>query len=327
MECIDKRKRPASSVSSLDAMEEEIESQLDDLPRFARQLRAHNHYRGSDPSDMVFTGAGDSLASSLFAAYLSNGKARAYDPYELQLCPNLIRQKILFLASVSGRTRANILLARRAKRLAKKRVAVTADKQSPLAKECDDTICLSYRSTGVLTSGTVSFTTSLLALASTVAKLPTLTNLRNIGVRPRKWAQHIKTFPNEGFIFSGSGIGYALSAYGAFKIHEVPGLSADYLQTEQFGHSKLFSVKKTDNIVCIAALNDQKTRQLSTSLSKNGFRSQLLNLNAEDSIIAALQAAFCLQHLALSLARRRGLAECAFLLDAKRQRLSSRLIY
>jgi fructoselysine-6-P-deglycase FrlB-like protein len=306
-------------------MEEEIENQIEDLPNYAHEL---NHdYRPSDPSDLIFTGAGDSLAGSLFAHYLSDGEAGAYDPFELQLYPSLTRDKLLFLTSVSGMTQANVLLARKAKRLAKRRIAVTADQQSPLAKECDDTIQLSYRSSGVLTAGTVSFTTSLLALASTVTRLPELRSLEELNVRARNWAEHLRSLPHAGFMFVGSGIGYALSAYGAFKIHEVLGQPADHQQTEQLGHSKLFSLRRTDNIVCVGTHNDQKTRQLSSRLSADGFRSHLLNLNAENRIIAALQAAFTLQHLAVSLARRRGLRECHFLSDENRLRLSSRLIY
>jgi fructoselysine-6-P-deglycase FrlB-like protein len=318
------KKKPAK-VSSLDAMEKEIENQIEDLPKYAHQLD-HNYQR-SVPSHLIFTGAGDSFAAALFTHYLSNGKARAYDPYDLQLYPNLTRDKLLFLTSVSGRTRANILLARRTKRLAKRRIAVTADQQSPLAKECDDTIQLSYRASEVLTSGTASFTTSLLALASTITSLPKLASLEELNVRASNWAKHVKSLRHSGFMFAGSGIGYALSAYGAFKIHEVLGQPADYQQTEQVGHSKLFSLRRTDNIVCTGTRNDQKTRQLSNSLSASGFRSHLLNLNAENPIIGALQAAFTFQHLAVSLAITRGLRECHFLSDENRLQLSNRLIY
>lgn len=326
MASIDKlpKKKP-TRTSSLDAMEEEIKNQIEDLPRFASQL--HHSYRQFDPSNLVFTGAGDSLAASLFAHYLSNGRAKAFDPYELQLTPDLTRDKILFVTSVSGRTRANILLARRTKRLAKKRIAVTANEGSPLGKECDDAIRLAYREGGSLTSGTVSFTTSLLALASTVTNLPKLMNLDELMVQAYNWAEHLKTLPHSGFVFVGSGVGYALSMYGAFKIHEVLGEPADYQQTEQFGHSKLFSLKTTDNIICLGTRNDQKTRQLHSSLSAEGLRSHLLNLNSGDPTVAAVQAAFTLQHLALSSARRRRLRECVFLADKRRLMLSSRLIY
>lgn len=321
------RKSRANKVSSLDAMESEIGTQVEDLPVFADQLRALRKYRHLEPSDIVFTGSGDSLSSSLFAHHLSNSMAGAYDPYELQLSPNLIHDKLLFLTSISGRTRANIQLARKTKRLAKVRIAVTTDTESPLARDCDDMIRLSYRNAGVLTAGTVSYTASLLALASTFTNLPRLQVLEETSIRARKWADNVMTPPSSGFIFVGAGVGFALSMYGAFKIHEVLGLPADYEHAEELGHSKLFSIRPTDSIICIALGSEGKTVRLSRTLSDKGFNSYLLDCNDPNPILAALQAALSLQHLALRLARRRRLAECAFLSNRKRLRLSSSLIY
>src|SRR5438445_646210 len=163
-------------------MEQEMHNQVEDLPAFARELGKHDRFRDLDPSSMIFTGSGDSLASSLFAHYLSQMRAVAADPFELQLYPRVTRNKTLFITSISGKTRTNIQLARKVKGVAKKRVAITANPESPLAKECDDVIRLRYRSPGILTSGTASFSASLLAVASLLRRLPkphTLTSPSN----------------------------------------------------------------------------------------------------------------------------------------------------
>jgi len=116
--------------------------------------------------------------------------------------------------------------------------------------------------------------------------------------------------------------------YAAFKIHEVLGLPAQYQHTEQLGHSQLFSLQnKTDNLLFLAPSSDGKTSEVYRAISKSGFNACLLKSDRHDPILGTLQVMFCLQHLALYLARKLGLQECAFLTDKKRLALSSRLIY
>src|SRR5438128_8576713 len=125
------QQRTLGKTSSLDAMEQEIHNQVEDLPAFARELGKYDRFRHLDPSRMIFTGSGDSLASSIFAHYLSQMQAFAADPFELQLYPRVTRNKTLFITSISGKTRTNIQLAKRVRGLAKKRVAITANAESP----------------------------------------------------------------------------------------------------------------------------------------------------------------------------------------------------
>jgi len=322
------QQRTLGKTSSLDAIEQEIHNQVEDLPAFARELGKYDRFRNLDPSSIIFTGSGDSLASSLFAHYLSHMQAFAADPFELQLYPKVARNKTLFITSVSGKTRTNIQLAKSVRGLAKKRVAITANPESPLAKECDDVIRLRYRSPGILTSGTASFSASLLAVASLLRRLPKLDSVRMIEQQAAEWARDLRVDPRGGFLFVGSGTGYALAMYAAFKIHEVLGLLAQYQHTEQLGHSQLFSLQeKSDNLLFLSPSSDKKRSEVFRILSKNGFNAYLLKSGAADPILAALQVMFCLQHLALNLGRKMGLQECAFLTDKKRLALSSRLIY
>jgi len=322
------QKRPLGKMSSLDAMEHEIHNQVEDLPAFARELGKYDRFRNLDPSSMIFTGSGDSLASSLFAHYLSEMQAFAADPFELQFYPRVTRNKTIFITSISGKTRTNIQLAKRVRGLAKKRVAITANPESPLAKECDDVIRLRYRSLGILTSGTASFLASLLAVASLVRRLPKLDSLRTMERQGAEWARRLRVHPRGGFLFVGSGTGYSLAMYAAFKIHEVLGLLAQYQHTEQLGHSQLFSLKeKSDNLLFLSPSSDKKTSEVFRLFSKNGFHAYLLKGSTADPVLAALQVMFCMQHLALYLGRKMGLQECEFVTEKKRLALSSRLIY
>ena len=322
------QQRTRGKTFSLDAMEQEIHNQVEDLPAFAHELGNYDRFRNLDPSSMIFSGSGDSLAASLFAHYLSEMQAFAADPFELQLYPRVTRNKTLFITSISGKTRTNLQLAKKVRGLAKKRVAITANPESPLAKECDNVIRLRYRSPGILTSGTASFSASLLAEASLLRRLPKLDSLRIIEHQAAEWGRDLRGHPRGGFLFVGSGTGYALAMYAAFKIHEVLGLSAQYQHTEQLGHSQLFSLQeKSDNLLFLAPSSDKKTTEAFEVLSKNGFHAYLLKSGILDPVLATLQVTFCLQHLALNLGREIGLRECAFVTDKKRLALSSRLIY
>ncbi len=322
------QQRALAKTSSLDAMEQEIHNQVEDLPAFARELGKYDRFRNLDPSHMIFTGSGDSLATSLFAHYLSQMQAFAADPYELQLYPRVTKDKTLFITSASGKTRTNLQLAKKVKRLAKERIAITANPGSPLAKECDDVIQLRYRSQGVLTSGTASFSAGLLVVASLIRRLPKLDSLPVVERRATEWARRLRVHPPGRFLFVGSGTGYSLAMYAAFKIHEVLGLSAQYQHTEQLGHSQLFSLQeKSDNLLFLSPSSDKKTSEVFRGLSESGFNAYLLKSGMADPILVALQVMFCLQHLALNLGRKMGLQECAFVMDKRRLALSSRLIY
>jgi fructoselysine-6-P-deglycase FrlB-like protein len=307
-------------------MEEEISNQAQDLPGFASQLR-QKHLLKLGRSSLVFVGSGDSYATAVFAQELSLGEAVASDPYELLTNISRIRGKNLVIISVSGRTKTNIELARKAKRMARETIAVTASPESPLAKECDWTLQLKYRTTGILTSGTISFTTSLLACASLLGSLPRTVQIKTDVTDAGRWATNLKQASEGSFLFTGSGVNYALSLYGAAKINEVLGAKAEAVYPEQLGHAKLFSIdKKRDVVVCISSGRD-KAIERHELLRKNGFQSSILAVRESYVVNQSLKIAVYLQRLALALAKRRGMKECAFLADRKRLDLSNKLIY
>src|SRR5947209_8497511 len=261
---------------SIEAMEEEISNQAQDLPGFASQLR-QKHLPKLERSSLVFVGSGDSYATAVFAQELSRRESVASDPYELLTNISRIRGKNLVIISVSGRTKTNTELARKAKRIARETIAVTANPESPLAKECDQTLQLKYRTAGVLTSGTVSFTTSLLACALLLGSLPRTVQIKSALTDAARWATTLKQVSERSFLFTGSGVNYALSLYGAAKINEVLGAKAEVAYPEQLGHAKLFTIdKERDVIVCISSRRD-KAMDTHQWLLNNGFQSSILS--------------------------------------------------
>src|SRR5256712_7506885 len=260
---------------SIRAMAEEISNQTQDLPGFASQL-SKTRFPKLQLSKLTFAGSGDSYAAAVFAQELSQGESTASDPYELLTNIRRIRGKNLVIISVSGRTKTNIELARKAKGISTNTLAITANPESPLARECDETLQLQYRTTGTLTSGTLSFTTSLLACALLLRSLPRSVQVKTTSIDTARLSTKLKQAGKGAFVFIGSGVNSALSLYGAAKINEVLGAKAEAAYPEQLGHAKLFTMdKKRDFIVCISSGRDKalETHQL---LRKNGFQTSSL---------------------------------------------------
>src|SRR5215467_14349049 len=118
---------------SIVTMREEFQSQLENISSIVRQLNSDAVSIPNLTAPMVFTGSGDSWAAALFAMKLDWRIVSAVDPRELSEA--LTAQKIgdLVIVSSSGRTRANVELAEKAKHAGVKTVAITADETSPLA--------------------------------------------------------------------------------------------------------------------------------------------------------------------------------------------------
>jgi glucosamine--fructose-6-phosphate aminotransferase (isomerizing) len=311
---------------SIEAMEEEISNQTQDLPRFASQLRAARVPK-FQPSTLIFAGSGDSYAAAVFAQELSQGESAASDPYELLTNIRRVRGKNLVIISVSGRTKTNIGLARKAKGISTSTIAITANPESSLARECDETLQLHYRTTGILTSGTISFTTSLLACALLLRNLPRTVQVKASPIDTAQLATDLRQAGKGAFVFIGSGVNYALSLYGAAKINEVLGAKAEAVCPEQLGHAKLFTIdKEHDIIVCISSGHDRamETHEL---LAKKGFRGSVIIIPKGRSMNRSLGIAVYLQRLALGIAKKRRMPECAFLANKRRLDLSNRLIY
>ena len=307
-------------------MEEEISYQVLDLPRFASHLR-EAHLPKLKPSSLVFAGSGDSYAAAFFAQELSKGEAVALDPYELLTNIKKTREKTLVIVSVSGRTKTNIELARKANGIATRTLAVTAYPESPLARECDEILPLEYRTAGILTSGTVSFTTSLLACASLLGRLPRTIQLGTTLGPANRWARRHKPEAKSSFVFAGSGLNYALSIYGAAKINEVLGAKAEAAYPEQLGHAMLFSLNdERDLVVCLSNSRD-KAGRLYKLLRTNDFMTSVLTTSGKDAVLRSLKIAIYLQHLPLAIVRRKRMVECAFVSEKKKLKLSNKMIY
>jgi DNA-binding MurR/RpiR family transcriptional regulator len=308
-------------------MELEMRNEPEDLQTYNRYLMGL-HVPRLNPSETIFTGSGDSYAAALFARQLSGGLALAEDPYEVWSNPTLARGRSVVLISVSGRTRSNVTLAQRLRKVAGRRIAITSDPDSPLAQQCDSSIILRYRKAGKLTSGTTSFTASLLASACLIGRGPGRLTLTSSLEKSREWAEDAGYDVRGSFLFIGSGVGRALAEYGTCKVHEVLGSRADAQYPEQVGHAQLFSLDpRKDTVVCVGTSKSRRTWEVARAMSRAGFRVLKISAGEKNVLTWSLVVSFHLQNLALAIARRLGMTECAFLSDKTRLRVSNKLIY
>ena len=147
-------------MNSIQAYENDIKLQLDFLKSFKKQKALSAIIQ----KNIIFSGSGDSLASSLLAESFSGGLVKAMDPLDLYQNKFLAKSKQVYFVSISGNTIANIKVAN----IAKKAVAITSQPQSRLARVSDSVILLSSPNSNVFTAGSISFLESALTCISLV---------------------------------------------------------------------------------------------------------------------------------------------------------------
>lgn len=300
-------------MNAIEAMQAEIECQVHDLQKQNLQPPDRN---------CLFVGSGDSYVAGLAAQYFSGSRAICCYPVDIIQNPSLADGRNVYFVSISGRTKANILAAKIAKRNGARTIAITARPASPLARACDRTIELKYKSAGVTTAGTISFTSSMLACISLAEKIQ-LPDLGRIYRHAASQAENAARKIRKGSYFIlGDGVLYPVAVYGALKFNEVFGARAVAYPAEEFCHSPLFSVKKGDHVIVM----ERGGEQLSRRLVKEGFSSVHVGFKSA-GIGLLLQSTFFMQLLMLKLAQKRGLSSCYYLKNKKLLRASSDFIY
>jgi fructoselysine-6-P-deglycase FrlB-like protein len=304
-------------MNDIEAMQSEIEYQVQDLQKLDLP---------SLVNDCLFAGSGDSYVAGLAAQYFSGSHAICCYPIDIIKNPLLVKGRNLFIISISGNTKANILAAKIArKHRVNNTTAITARPLSRLAKACSQRIELKYRSTGINSAGTISFTVSMIECISLVAKLRLPADIGKIYRQAEKHAMKVISEidgKSDSYFILGNGQLYPIAIYGALKFNEVFGARAVAYPAEEFFHSPLFSIKETDQVIMIG----DDSRKMSKRLNRDGFSSVHVGFRST-GIELLLRSTFFIQFLVLKLAQKNGLTSCSFLTSKKLLRLSSDFIY
>jgi fructoselysine-6-P-deglycase FrlB-like protein len=319
-------------MNSIDAMEAEIGYQITNLPESILDKQYEN---------CLFTGSGDSYLAALEVQYLSQYRSICCHPMDIVTNPNLAKDRsAVVLISVSGRTRANILAAQAARRADTTTIALTSSPESRLAKTCDKTIQLNYKSCGITTSGTISFTASLVAclsLGGYATRLPLLADIYNKALGKAMEVADVMPRPCSCIVLA-SGMFFPVASYMALKFNEVFGARAYAYDTDEFCHSPIFGTTKSDQLIILG--QSSKTSKTSTNNIPKELESTFSCTFVEcrsssdpnpDPLESLLSGIFTVQLVILSLAKKYRLNECYFLqntpISKTLLRTSSNLIY
>jgi fructoselysine-6-P-deglycase FrlB-like protein len=312
-------------MNAIEAMQAEIGYQVQDL---------HKLELPSPVSDCLFVGSGDSYIAGLAAQYYSGSHAICCSPIDIIKNHLLVKRRNLIVVSISGNTQANILAAKIAKKHGVGTIsALTARSSSRLAKSCDQTIELKYKSTGITTAGTISFTLSMIKCISLSTELQLPSNIRKMYIRADKQARQAiskiddkSNSSNTSYFILGNSQLYAIALYGTLKFNEIFGAKAMAYPAEEFCHSPLFSIKNIDQAIVLGGDADNNSRKLSKRLNEEGFSSVHVGFKST-GIELLLESTFFMQLFVLKLAQKYGLTSCYFLRNKKLLKVSSDFIY
>jgi len=302
-------------VNTINAFEKDIFFQIG----FLEDFKPQKALTFLQQKNTIFCGTGDSYAAALLGESFSNYAIRAADPLDLIKNPTIPKNSHLYLISISGNTISNIKCCN----LGKKSTAITANKKSKLAKECNKIIELKYKSAGLFTSGSVGFLASALTCISLASKIR-IPNTKNMFFLAETISKNVKL---SGRIYIiGNLHTYPIAMYAVAKLYEILGVSAQYEKIEQFSHMGLFSVKENDTVIILEQTNSYNL-QLSKNLKKLGLNVIQADPQTTNKISQVLFYIFLSQLIPLNIAKEKKQKECYFVTAKKIRDVSSKMIY
>jgi len=302
-------------MPTVEALEQDILLQIPFLHRF----KAQKPIPIQKQQKTIVCGTGDSHAAALLCEAFSDFRVRAIDPLDLAKNPSLAKKSHVYLVSISGSTTSNIQAAK----IAKHSTAITANKNSRLAKSCSDIIYLDYPSSGVFTSGSISFLSSALTCMSLATRL-CISNLSQLFLDALAESRKIK-IKNKVFLL-GNQYTFPVAVYAAAKLYEVLGTDAHYERIEQFSHMGLFCAKKGDTVIIFEQKNKHNL-QLVKNLKKIGLNAILVEPKTKDKVRSVVFFIFVSQLVSLYHAKAKHQKECYFVQAKKIRAASSDMIY
>ena len=318
-------------MNSIELMKKEIEQQVG-------KLKITDFQKNKKSSEYLFVGSGDSFVSGLIASYESNFNCLCMDPTEIICNPTLSKNKRVCFISISGKTMANILAAKKVKKYCKESIAITANPTSDLAKNCMKVIHLDYQKPSLPTAGTLGFMlTTMTALALVRKSIPVI-NTKKVYEKAEDLSNDIiekikKYFTfsiDQSIFFLGTSTLFPISCYGSLKINEVLGLKSSAFSVEYFCHSPLFSLTHKDILLIFSSKNqhmNKKANKLNYLLNKQKFYSFLIEIPFNTNVEILFFSSFFVQLLVYGLAKEKKLKNCYFLENKELLEISSDLIY
>ena len=278
------------------------------------------------PPGSLFVGAGDSYAASSITSYFSSMRHAALDPYELTSDPGIATGKTIYFATVSGNTASGISAARVVEKIAKKRIAITANPEGKIASAVDEVVRIPFSYLSRL-PGTLSFSLTLLALLKTALGRFDC-DLAGAYSRARRDAGKVLLSDRGVTYFLGSGAAFPVCQYSALKMHELLGARAQAERLEEFGHAPVFSLRRDDAVNIFCAFDPLRVgEKLTASLRERGFAASAVLPSGPSRFDRTFYLIFLAQIAALRRARSIGLTRPYFTGATRKLAVSDSMIY
>jgi glutamine---fructose-6-phosphate transaminase (isomerizing) len=292
---------------------------------FHSQIRELNRIRNKKIFDeCIYVGSGDSYVAGLIAEFLTDHKCRCYSPSDLSTS-RFIEGKTYCFISVTGRTKANIELARRATKSGMRTIAVTFNQNSKLAKVCKEVVPVNITKVHTPTAGFRTF----------VANVVTCLHIAGIMI-PKKFEMWHKkgvelsvkflnstVLPAETLYLLGNNILFAIALYTCMQMAEFFGSTAVAYKLEEFCHSPIFGLKKSHYLWVLG----QNEEQIIKRLNRLGPRLSYIELYNKDIFAQLFISIFFVQNLILLLAEKYGYTELQYVMMKDVLKASSDIIY
>lgn len=299
-----------------------IESLKLDFDSRVRELNNIDNKKIFD--DCIYVGSGDSYVAGLIAEYITNHKCRCYSPSDLSNS-KLLEDKTYCFISETGRTNANIQLARRAKEAGVKTIAVTSNQNSRLAQVCNEVVLLKITKLNTPTAGFRTFLANVitcLQLAGII--LPKkFTVWYKAGVKLSLYSLDSVILPDETAYILGNNLFYALALYASLQLAQFFGTTAIVHKLEEFCHSPIFGTRKSHYLWIFG--RDEKI--VGSRLEELGFQLSYFELYNSDMLAQLFESIFFVQNLILLLAEKYRYTEPQYLMMKDVLKTSSDIIY
>jgi fructoselysine-6-P-deglycase FrlB-like protein len=296
---------------------------------FNSQIKELNQIRNGKLFDnCIFTGSGDSYVAGLIVEFITGHKCVCYSASDL-LNSKFNEDKTYCFISATGRTKANISVARRATEAGMNTIAVTMNPHSMLAQVCNQIVPLDFKRTTLPISNFSTFTANVVTCLQIAGiNVPQKFDIwHNKGVKLSQKFLDSKTLLDgidEMVVFIlGNNMLYPLALYTSLKMTEFFGTTAVAHKLEEFCHSPIFGIKKSHQLWILG----QDEKPIAQKLSQLGFKISYMELYNQDSVSQLFESIFYVQNLMLLLAEKYGYTELNYLGMKYLLKLSSDLIY
>jgi len=302
-------------MNSIDTLKLDFNSQ-------AKELNEIHNKKVFD--DCIYVGSGDSYVAGLIAEFLTDYKCKCYSPSDLLKARSLEDKTYCFI-SVTGRTRANIEFARRATKSGMRTIAVTFNQNSKLAEVCKEVIPVNITKIHTPTAGFRTFVANVV----TCLQISGITIPKKFEMWHKKGVElslkflHSTVLPAETLYLLGNNILFAIALYTSMQMAEFFGSTAFAYKLEEFCHSPIFGLKKSQ---CVWILG-QNEEQIRRRLNRLGLRLSYIELYNKHNFTQLFVSIFFVQNLILLLAEKYGYTELQYVMMKDVLKASSDIIY